>query len=214
MKVRCPYCREVFEPAGPSRCPACGKTVLLPGFFGKSPTAADVAAHRRRHSRAPGAPWAAPPAHRYSRRSFRIIVILAVLLFAGSLLMQRVRAPKTLGGRARAQLARDNLEVLVVALNRFRDECGRYPTTAEGLVSLVHNPGLDGWTRPYIHELKPDPWKRSFGYSNLSSRVLVYSRGPDGIAGNADDIRVTGGPGTSEAANGIIKANIRPPGEQ
>ncbi len=88
----------------------------------------------------------------------------------------------------RQQLARDNMDVLRIALDQLRKDTGRYPFTHEGLVALIHNLSLPGWNGPYIFELKPDPWKRRFEYESDGQQIKLYSAGPDGIPGNDDDL--------------------------
>jgi len=113
-------------------------------------------------------------------------------LAALPLIVQRTRPAPTLNEAARQQLARDNMTVLRMALNQLHKDCGRYPLTAEGLVALIHHPEQPGWNGPYIFELKPDPWKRRFEYESDGTRFRIFSAGPDGIAGNADDLSLSG----------------------
>lgn len=45
-------------------------------------------------------------------------------------------------------------ELLGQALDQFRLDTGRYPTTSEGLNALVADPGIPGWDGPYLKSLK------------------------------------------------------------
>lgn len=77
--------------------------------------------------------------------------------------------------------------------NRFKDDTGRFPTTAEGFEALARNPGIDGWKGPYLNDEDSliDGWGREFvyespGYHNTESYDL-HSLGEDGVE-SQDDI--------------------------
>ena len=190
MKVRCPFCREVFVAEGRHRCSQCGRTVLLPGFFGSTPAgdvrsiAAGARARARRRQIPAGIPFLGRPG--------RLVLILIVMLAAGIALVRRVHVepPSTLPHQRK--VARRNLATLGFALERLCRDCGRYPSTREGLVSLVHDPGLAGWIGPYVFELKPDPWGRSFQYRSEGRHIVLFSIGPDGEEGSPDDLVLPG----------------------
>jgi hypothetical protein len=44
-------------------------------------------------------------------------------------------------------------ELFAQALDQFRLDTGRYPTTSEGLNALVSNPGIPGWDGPYLKSI-------------------------------------------------------------
>ena len=52
------------------------------------------------------------------------------------------------------------------ALEMFRFDVGRYPTTEEGLSALVRNPGILQWRGPYgsAKEIPADPWGHPYAY--------------------------------------------------
>ena len=73
---------------------------------------------------------------------------------------------------------------LMAALERYKADCGRYPTLTEGLDALVHSPGTAGWKGPYFDgEIPSDPWSRVFEYrlDNLQPEIVSY--GADGKPG-------------------------------
>ncbi len=53
------------------------------------------------------------------------------------------------GESAQIQLSQVDSRILNRALELFKFDNGRYPTTQEGLQALVQNPGLQGW-RQYV----------------------------------------------------------------
>lgn len=144
-------------------------------------------------------------------RPFRIVLILVVLLIIGSALLRRATYRPSVTDSYNLRLAKRNLKTLRIALDQLRLHCERFPSIEEGLVSLVHDPGMKGWNGPYIFELKPDPWGCSFKYVNNAERILLYSTGPDGIDGSADDIRLEGpGSDSPEQKSTVFPANLRP----
>lgn len=163
----------------------CRKTVLLPGFFGESGGAgARGTAERARQRAQRTSVQARLP---FLEKPGRLVIVMAVMLVAGVLLLKRVKLGPPSTDRRRARLAQDNLAVLRAALDQFDKDCGRHPSPREGLVSLIHDPGLEGWRGPYIFELKPDPWGNAYQYEREGD---LRSGGPDGIAGSPDDIRL------------------------
>jgi len=188
MKVRCPFCRHVFTPGRKAQCPGCGRTVLMPGFYGSAGRAPDAVALVR--ARRGGA---SAPRPLLLSRPVMVIVGLVLLALAALPVVQRSRGPVELTAAYRQQLARDNMGVLRVALRQFHRDCGRFPETDEGLAALLINPGLDGWRGPYIIELKPDPWQRAFSYAREGDDgFILRSAGPDGVPGSDADIILRG----------------------
>jgi type II secretion system protein G len=77
------------------------------------------------------------------------------------------------------------------ALNEFSNDCGRYPTTAEGLNALITCPTnipKQQWRGPYVDppQVPQDPWKHDYVYSSPSvhgtNTFDLYSCGSDGIS--------------------------------
>jgi general secretion pathway protein G len=85
-------------------------------------------------------------------------------------------------------VAIENLQTLRNALEVFRHDCGRYPTTGETLRVLVDDHGIVGWRGPYIYNLTRDPWRTPFFYAVPTGGVSLSSSGPDRVFGTADDI--------------------------
>jgi general secretion pathway protein G len=77
----------------------------------------------------------------------------------------------------------------------FHAHIGRFPTTEEGLLALLHPPpGEDSkWRGPYLaHDTLPvDPWGRRYQYRSPALKSTtgydLWSLGPDGVV-SADDI--------------------------
>jgi general secretion pathway protein G len=82
-----------------------------------------------------------------------------------------------------------DLSNLQVALMAFQIDNGRYPTTAEGLNVLAQPPnGL----HPYVEKAPVDWWGNPYFYrcpGSTGKPYDLFSCGPDGIPGTADDIK-------------------------
>jgi general secretion pathway protein G len=123
-------------------------------------------------------------------RPILLFVLAGMLVISGGMLvMEASRAFNQEGTPKRVLRTYDSLRNIRIALELFRRHCGRYPTTDEGLKSLVRNPGATGWRGPYVQEMRPDLWKRPFYYRVAETNVVLYSGGPDRKPGTADDIR-------------------------
>ncbi len=83
-------------------------------------------------------------------------------------------------------------DVTSTALERFRLDVGRYPSTAEGLAALLQAPAAaTGWGGPYLDRLSLDPWGRDYHYACPGIRSHrpydIWSLGPDASL-SSDDI--------------------------
>ena len=127
------------------------------------------------------------PARRTSLRGFTLIellVVLAILTLLAGLVGPRVL--NQLGG-AKSKTAGVQIADLDKSLELFKLDVGRYPTTEEGLESLVKRPGtVNGWTGPYHKGGVPsDPWGRPYRYASPgpSGGIEILSLGADGAPG-------------------------------
>jgi len=185
VKVQCPYCAHRFPPDRRPRCPACGKSVLMPGFYRNPRSRPRPAAPPGNHLQ----PASINPLHLLmASRPAAICATLLLLAMATLPIIRHLRSSPEPGTASRIRLAHDNMAVLHIALDQLHRDTGRYPLTTEGLVGLIHNPGRPGWNGPYILELKPDPWNRRFEYESDGQEALLYSAGPDGMPGTGDDL--------------------------
>jgi general secretion pathway protein G len=126
------------------------------------------------------------------RRPSTLLIVMAVMTVLGALLVGRTntkfpkfdRVQKTSGERVAKEV-----RALRVAVERFRQDCGRYPSEREGLRALVRKSSRSGWNGPYITLLKPDPWGTDYVYTlKADGGADVRSAGPDAVAETADDI--------------------------
>lgn len=129
---------------------------------------------------------------RRTTRGFTLIELLVVLAILT--LLAGLVGPKVLNqlGGAKTKTAAVQIADLDKSLELFKLDVGRYPTTEEGLESLVKKPGsANGWNGPYLKGGVPsDPWGHPYRYANSGGSVELLSLGADGAPGgegeNAD----------------------------
>jgi len=89
---------------------------------------------------------------------------------------------------------------LVSAVDRYQRDLGQYPTTSQGLAALyvqpANLPASANWRGPYLaivfrERMTTDPWGQPIRYASPGKNGRnydIWSVGPDGIDGNADDV--------------------------
>jgi general secretion pathway protein G len=96
---------------------------------------------------------------------------------------------------AKVTAARTDVNNLMQALKLYKLDNQRFPTSEQGLESLVRKPSAGpvppSW-KPYLDKLPNDPWGRPYQYLNpgVKGEIDVFSLGADGQPGgeghNAD----------------------------
>ena len=129
---------------------------------------------------------------RRGERGFTLVELLVVMVILG--LLAALVVPAYLGRerKARTQAARTQIELLGTALDTFRLDVGRYPSSQEGLNALQEGRGIPGWDGPYLKKGVPaDPWGRPFVYVSPGEHgeYDLYTYGADGAPGGDGDAR-------------------------
>ena len=139
---------------------------------------------------------------RKNKEGFTLIEVLIVVIIIGFLtalvgpnLFNRV-------SQAKRTTARNQLDVFKLALNNYRLDNGRYPTTQQGLKALVEKPMTSpipgNWDGPYLdsREVPLDPWGNKYHYKNPGDnndyKYDLWSLGADkkeGGEGEDEDIQ-------------------------
>lgn len=113
-----------------------------------------------------------------------MLVVLAIIGLLAGLVGPAVL--NQLGG-AKTKTAAVQIKDFEQSLEMFKLDVGRFPTTQEGLKSLVTKPtAVNGWNGPYLKSgLPQDPWNRDYMYKSPGekSEVDIYSYGQDGAPG-------------------------------
>ncbi|MFL3655982.1 MAG: type II secretion system major pseudopilin GspG [Halioglobus sp.] len=113
-----------------------------------------------------------------------LLVVLAIIALLAGLVGPSVL--NQLGG-AKTKTAKIQIKDLEMSLEMYKLDVGTYPSSNEGLESLVQKPSdADGWNGPYLKSDVPkDPWKNDYYYVYPGTRadIDIYSLGQDGAQG-------------------------------
>ena len=139
---------------------------------------------------------------RRSRLRKRMLIVCAIVILLGGAaaatwLALTHQSPEQRRTAARGEMAQRELRLMADALERFHEDVGRYPTSAENLHGLMHRPAafrptddarVNHWLGPYLDSLpEVDPWGNDYVYevTDDGQGFVLYSYGPggDGVAG-------------------------------
>lgn len=113
-----------------------------------------------------------------------ILVVVAILGLLAALVVPNVIGR---GEQARVDMAKANMQGIANALDMYRMDNGRYPTTEQGLEALVREPAdARNWNPDgYLSEVPTDPWGNEFVYISpgRDGPFDLYSLGADGREG-------------------------------
>lgn len=117
-----------------------------------------------------------------------ILVVMVIITLLASLVAPRL-FPKL--GKGKQSAAKAQIELLGQALDQFRLDTGRYPTTQEGLNVLVANQNIENWDGPYLKKGVPnDPWGKPYNYQCPGTHgeydLLSYGR-DSALGGEGED---------------------------
>ncbi|MBW9354200.1 type II secretion system major pseudopilin GspG [Citrobacter sp. EC_71] len=129
------------------------------------------------------------------QRGFTLMELMVVIVILG--VLASLVVPNLMGNKDRAdrQKAVTDIVALENALDMYKLDNHRYPTTEQGMEALVTAPTLTPLaenysTDGYIRRLPNDPWGNDYILISPGEHgaVDITSAGPDGEAGTADDI--------------------------
>ena len=125
-----------------------------------------------------------------AQRGFTLIEVMVVVVIIG--LLAAIVAPNLIGNidKAAVTRARGDIRSIETALNLYRLDNFRYPTSDQGLEALVTNPGesaAPNW-KAYLNGVPSDPWSEPYQYSypGRQGEFDVFSYGADGQEGGED----------------------------
>jgi general secretion pathway protein G len=131
-------------------------------------------------------------AHTDRNSGFTLLELLVVMVIIG--LLAGFVAPRYFSqvGKSRVKAASAQIDALDKALEQFRLDVGRLPTSEEGLAALNAAPaGLANWEGPYLKKAVPlDPWGHPYVYLEPGTHQNDYdltSYGRDGRTGGTGE---------------------------
>lgn len=122
---------------------------------------------------------------------FTLLELLVVIVIIG--LLASYVGPKYFAqlGKSEVTVARAQIEAFEKALDTYRLDVGRYPTSEEGLRALLVKPtSAPKWNGPYLKkDVPPDPWGHAYVYKSPGSKTEfdITSYGKDGQPGGNDE---------------------------
>ncbi|MFJ2988649.1 type II secretion system major pseudopilin GspG [Collimonas sp. NPDC087041] len=129
--------------------------------------------------------------HPNRKTGFTLLELLVVIVIIG--LLAAYVGPKYFAqlGKSEVTIAKAQIEAFDKALDTYRLDVGRYPTTEEGLAALLVKPTTAAnWNGPYLKKDVPlDPWGHAYLYRSPGSKgdFEVMSYGKDGQPGGTDE---------------------------
>jgi general secretion pathway protein G len=124
-------------------------------------------------------------------RGFTLLELLVVLVVLG--LLVSIVGPRYFNqlGKSEAKAAQAQISSIAKALDMYRIDVGRYPSTEQGLAALGAAPANEPkWHGPYLQKAVPnDPWGRAYGYKSPgdTGEFDLLSLGKDGAPGGTDE---------------------------
>lgn len=120
-------------------------------------------------------------------RGFTLLELLVVMVIIG--LLAAYVGPKYFSqiGKSEIKTTRAQLVGFEKALQQYRLDVGRFPTTEQGLQALVTRPAsVSKWDGPYLEKaVPPDPWGQPYLYVSPGEHgdFDISSTGRDGRPG-------------------------------
>jgi general secretion pathway protein G len=146
--------------------------------------------------------------HSNRSRGFTLVELMLVMLILAILAAVVVPRIAGRGEDAKKSAAKADITNIGTALDQFEVDCGRYPSSDEGLQALVVQPGNVGqgaWKGPYVQRGVPkDPWQNPYVYvapgQHSKDYDLYTTQGGKDSTGN--EINNWGGSGSPSGSSG------------
>lgn len=122
-------------------------------------------------------------------QGFSLIEIIIVITIIGLIVAWAGNRIFGQGEKAKAGVAKSQMQDLMGALDLYKLDTGKFPTTQEGLKALMQSPsGATNWNGPYVRraEQLKDAWNNDWIYrspGNDNRPFEIVSLGADGAEG-------------------------------
>jgi general secretion pathway protein G len=121
----------------------------------------------------------------HKQQGFTLIEVMVVVVILG--ILAAILVPKVMDrpDQARKTKARQDIRALEAALNLYKLDNYVYPTTDQGLESLIDRPSSPeppNWKEGgYVDRLPLDPWQQPYLYLSPGENgtIDIFSTGPD-----------------------------------
>jgi len=128
------------------------------------------------------------------QHGFTLIELMVVMIILG--LLAALVVPKMFGKleTAKTNAAYAQIELFGTALDSYRLDVGKYPSSSEGLEALISPvSGAEEWNGPYLrkNEIPLDPWGKEYIYESPGNHgdYDLYSFGADAAEGGDGEDR-------------------------
>lgn len=124
-------------------------------------------------------------------QGFTLLELLVVMVIIG--LLAGYVGPRYFAqvGKSEVKTARAQIDAFEKALDTYRLDVGRYPSSEQGLEALFTKPENESkWDGPYLKKRPPeDPWGNKYVYKSPGEHgeYDLFSLGRDGRAGGSDE---------------------------
>lgn len=114
-----------------------------------------------------------------------MVVVVIIAILAAMIVPKIMSRPE----QARMVKVKQDLMVIQSALDLYKLDNGRYPTTDQGLAALVNKPTTPpiprNWKADgYLENIPVDPWGENYQYMNDSEKLRIFSFGSAGKEGD------------------------------
>ena len=126
-----------------------------------------------------------------------VVVIIGILIWPNILnFIRKMDDAKNArimqANNARIIRSMSDIAVMGSALSLYEITIGELPTSDQGLLALIENPGVEGWRKRFIQKDSfSDPWSNDYRYicpGSHGNDYDLFSIGPDRQEGTEDDI--------------------------